>query len=441
MIDVDERGRAAAADLHRAAAAVADTDGAWQALSGVVAVRPAGTARPPRRRVRWVAAAVGAAAAVTIAVVGLVAADRTDAPPGGLLTTSPTAPGPSSPDSVQVPPTAPPASASPAPDGSGSSTVAPSAAAVADALSSVATAEALPAVVSVGQWPDQVSIDGVPISVPAFPPRFAVQAPDGRLVVTPGGDAFGNDLVYDPATGASTQVPEPADDGMRVASVDDVATLAGVVTVVAVRADPCNTEGAPCSRSELVLLPLDGGQEPQVIVGDGGATIDGRRITRLGRSSLSDTGLLAGVAWLSDTERVALLVDTTVDGEIFGQEATALGRALGLNTGVDDPARRIDAVTVDQRGRAVAWLAADGVTVIDLTSGERRTFALPSLPGSTDTAPVIDLALTGAGIGDGAVLVSSVAEGATWVVDLTDGSVQAIAGFVGSLTFSAAPRG
>src|SRR5687768_18102653 len=73
MIDVDERGRAAAADLNRAVGTVVDSDGAWQALL-------AGAASPAaiawRRGRAWAVVAIGAAA--TIAIVALVAAERSD---------------------------------------------------------------------------------------------------------------------------------------------------------------------------------------------------------------------------------------------------------------------------------------------------------------------------------------------------------------------------
>jgi hypothetical protein len=399
---------------------------------------------PPRRRLGWTVAAAGAAA--TIAIVALVAAERAEAPPSGLPATSVASPDTTGPTSVPTATSPAPSTVAPVPV---TSTSVPSPApttpptlpsmspAVGVALSSVETASALPGVVSVTQWPWEVAVDGVPVPMPPYGAWSAVQTPDGRLVIERAGDAFGRNVVYDPATGAEAQIPEPGDDGMRANGADDAATIEGVQVVVARRADPCNTEGAPCSRGEVILLPLDGAGPSEVVIGVGGATVDGEPIVGAGRLSVSDSGLVAGAARLSATATVAVLIDTTVGGDPSGPSATALGTALGLNTGTGEPARRVDAVTVDQTGGAVAWLAADGVTVADLLTGERRTFPLPSRPPSS--LPVMDLALTAPGIGDGAVLLSAPGEPA-FVLDLTDGSVTEVPGFTGTLTFSAMPR-
>jgi hypothetical protein len=443
MIDVDERGRAAAADLHRAVGAAFDTDEAWQAVLAGTAL-PVGAGARPRRRLGWAVAAVGVAATITI--VALVAAERAEAPPAGLPATSVARPDITGPTSVPPPTSPAPLTVAPVPVTSTSvSSPAPTTPptvpsvphAVTSAMSSVQTASVLPAVVSVSQPAFEVAVDGVPLAVPWYPAFTAVQAPDGRLVIERAGDAFGRNVVYDAATGMETQIPEADEDGMRVNGADDVATIDGVDVVVARRADPCNTEGAPCSRGEVALMPLVGGRPPEVVIALPGTTIGGEPITGTGRFSLSDSGLVAGVVQLSETANVALLIDSTAGGDPLGPSATALGIGLGLNTGTGDPARRIDSLTVDQTGTAVAWLGADGVTVADLLTGERRTF--PWLVRPASPLPVLDLALATPGISDGAVLLSAPGE-AAFVLDLTDGSVVEVPGFAGTLTFSAANR-
>jgi hypothetical protein len=263
-----------------------------------------------------------------------------------------------------------------------------------------------------------------------------VQAPNGLLVIDNAGD--GIDPIVDPATGQGVPIPYDLDaaDDKRVVSVGDVATLDGVPTLLAIRGYPCNTEGAKCGGLEPTLMALDGTSAMQAVIGFGGGIPPIEALG--GRFSLSDTGLVAGVAQLAGSAQVGFLLDSTVPADPDGPSGLELGESLGLNdVATSVPSRRVDAVTVDQSGQAVAWLDAAGLTVVDLVTQARRSFPLPARPATT--LPVLDLALAGGSIADGAVLLSAMGEPA-YVLDLTDGSVTQVPDFLGTLTFSAVPR-
>lgn len=419
MIDVDERGRSAAADLSRAARSIADTDAAWDAvLAGRSGVDVA--AVPPRRH-RWVLAGLAAAAAVVMAVVGVVAArdggpDRTTVvpaspvPTGSPLVPDSTAPGRPTPDDT---------------DATASSTVTTAPAPNdlrAVALVEVADADRLPALVTAG--PAGATVDGRPVAIGSF--DLAVQAADGTVLLGPGGG--GPPLVAgDPPT---ELWPNPSWIGTPV--LGDVADGADpVVFTISCGAGP------QCRNDVFVGALANTGGGSRMRVGPSRAGVE--LPVTFGRMSVSDTGLIVGVSTWDDGRLLhpVVVMPGPPDPDQEPSDFTILMERLGLDTGTynaDEPDRP-SALTVDQTGRVVAWLDPVGVHLVDIGTGDRRTIPLVSRPHVA--LPVLDVALTDPGLTSGAVLISAPGQPAL-VLDLADESLTQIPGFTGTVTFGAA---
>jgi hypothetical protein len=425
MIDVDERGRAAAADLNRAAAAVATTHAALDAVLAGRALVEVGPRRP--RRGRRLAAAFAVAAAVVVAIVGTLAvrgggSDRVSvvsATPVSTAGLPSSVPDPSPVSTTGSPQTTGPVStqvaqtAAPGPSGGLRSA----------ALHEVADADRLPPLVmaaTAGAYVDERFVQ-------AGSYDLAVQAPGVPVMLGPAGG------------GPPRAAGDPPVDLWGFVSwigtpvLGDVAIIDGEPRV----AFTISCGAGPLCRNEVHLKRITDPTDVAVHVIS--ATGPDRELpVAFGRMSASDTGVVVGVATWDDGRLVhpVVILPAPSDPDQEPSGLHALMELLGLDVNtydVGDPQRPL-AITVDQSGRVVAWITTAEVHLVDITTGERRTIPLARRPEAP--LPVLDVALSGSGLTAGAVLISAPGQPA-YVLDLADGSLTQIPDFLGTVTFGA----
>lgn len=431
MIDVDERGRAAAADLNRAAVAVAGTDASLDAVLAGNTLVDVGH-RHPRQGRRLAAALVGAAA-IVVATVGTLVIRSGDGDRGSVVPASPV---PTAVLPTSVPDQPPASTTEPAQTAvSGSTEVAQTEAPAeppdglrSSALVDVADAGRLPALVLAGEV--GVYVDDRLVQSGSY--DLAVQAPDGSVLLGPAG-------------GGPPLVPgDPPVDLWGYLSWTGTPVLGDIAEV----------DGA--TRFTFTIGCGDGPRcRSDVFWGRPEATMGGEYLTGVapsragtplpvtfGRMSVSDTGLVVGVSTWSDGRLLHPVVvmpgppDPTQEPSDFSVLMELLG--LDPNTyNVDDPERPL-AITVDQTGRVVAWITTAEVHLVDITTGERRTIPLSRRPEVP--LPVLDIALTAPGLTQGALLISAPDQPA-YVLDLADQSLTQIPDFTGTVTFSSTGSG